>query len=120
MLGAIPLPKLFRKPLVDIRLGFALMRDRRVPLRNKLIALLLGLGITSIVEFLEIPVESILAVVLPVLGGAGDFILDGAELVVGPLLLANALLPFLTPRHVVDQLRAERAGAPGKGPIIDV
>jgi len=36
MIGAIPLPKLFRKSL-DIRLDFALMRDSRVPLRNKLL-----------------------------------------------------------------------------------
>jgi len=119
MINAIRIPRLFQHPLLDIKLGFALMRDRRVPLRSKLLAVLLGLGITGVVEFLEIPVESVLAMVLPVLGAMGDFMIDGAELIAGPLLLAHALLPFVAPRHVVEQVRVERAGA-AKAPIIDV
>jgi len=120
MIGAIPIPRFIRKPLLDVRLGFALMRDRRVPLRSKLLAFLLGLGVTGIVEFLEIPVEGILAALLPILGAAGDFVVDGAEIIAGPLLLANVLLPFLAPRHIVEQIRSERTAGTPKSPIIDI
>jgi hypothetical protein len=111
-----------RKPLIDLRLGFALMRDGRVPLRFKLIAFLLGLGITGVVEFLELPVEGVISMLLPILGVAGDVVIDGAEIIAGPLLLANLLLPFVAPREIVELVRSERSGSTGgpKGPIIDV
>jgi hypothetical protein len=113
--------RLFHKPLLDMKLGFALMRDRRVPMRSKLFSLLLGLAITGIVEALEIPVETIFAALVPFLGIAGDFIIDGAETLAGPLLLANALLPFVAPHDIVERIRSERATTPGaKSPIIDV
>ena len=120
MIGAIRLPRLLRKPLLDVRLGFALMRDGRVPLRTKLLAVLIGLAVTGLVEFLEIPVEGVLSVLLPILGAAGDFVIDGAEMIAGPLLLANVLLPFLAPRAVVEQIRSERSTGAPKSPIIDV
>jgi hypothetical protein len=47
-------------------------------------------------------------------------VLDGAELVAGPLLLAHLLLPFVAPRTLVDQIRAERTAAPPSSPIIEV
>jgi hypothetical protein len=123
MINAIRLPRLLQRPLLDVKLGFALMRDRRIPLRSKLTAILLGLAVTGLVEFFELPVEGLLSMLLPVLGALGDFVIDGAELVAGPLLLAAALLPFVAPRQLVDQVRAERAttspGAP-KSPVIDV
>ena len=121
MIGEIRLPRLLRKPFLDVRLGFALMRDRRVPLRCKLTAVLIGLAVTGIVEFLEIPMEGVLSMLLPVLGAIGDIVVDGAEIIAGPLLLANVLLPFVAPRGIVDLVRAERSGstAGAKGPIID-
>jgi hypothetical protein len=115
---AIRIPRLLQRPLLDIKLGFALMRDGRIPLRSKALAVLLGLGITGVVEFLEIPLEGILSILLPILGAVGDVVIDGAELLAGPLLLAAALLPFVAPRHLVEQLQSERA-APAS-PIIDV
>jgi len=122
MIGVIRIPRFIRKPLVDVRLGFALMRDRRVPLRTKALAVLMGIGITAIVEFMEIPVEGVLATLLPILGIAGDAVLDGAEMIAGPLLLAHVLLPFLAPHDVVERIRSERSAAPGapKSPIIDI
>jgi len=120
MIGtAIRLPRFLRRPLMDVRLGFALMRDGRVPLRTKALALLIGLAVTGLVEFFELPVEGVLSVLLPILGAAGDVVLDGAEMIAGPLLLANVLLPFLAPRDVVEQIRSERTGAV-KSPIIDI
>ena len=120
MINAIRLPRF--KSLIDMKLGFALMRDSRVPLRSKFIAALLGLAITGIVEVLEIPVEGVLAALLPFLGAAGDMALDGAELLAGPLLLANLLLPFITPRDIVDRIVAERSAAKsGKpSPVVDI
>jgi hypothetical protein len=120
MISAIRLPRLLQRPLLDVKLGFALMRDRRVLLRSKLFAALLGLAITGIVEFLELPVEWLLSMLLPILGAAGDFALDGAELIAGPLLLANVLLPFVAPRDIVAQIRSERATGAAKSPIVDV
>ncbi len=120
MIKAARLPRLLQRPLLDLKLGFALMRDGRVPMRSKLVAILMGLAVTGIVEFLELPVEGMLTMLLPILGVAGDVVIDGAELIAGPLLLANALLPFVAPRHVVDQIRSERATGAPKSPIIDV
>lgn len=120
MIGAIPIPRLFQKQLLDVKLGFALMRDRRIPLRSKLIAALVGVAITAIVELLELPVEGILSMLLPILGAAGDLVIDGAELIAGPVLLANLLLPFVAPRHLVDRIRSERATGAPKSPIIDI
>ena len=123
MIGAtIRIPRLLQRPLLDVRLGFALMRDRRVPLRAKLLAILLGLAVTGLVEFLELPVEGILSMLLPILGGVGDVVVDGAEMIAGPLLLAAMFLPLLAPRDLVEQIRSERsASTPApKAPIIDV
>ena len=119
-MSAFRLPRLLQTPILDMKLGFALMRDRRIPLRSKVFSLFLGLAVTGLVEFLELPVEGILSTLLPILGLAGDAVLDGAELVAGPLLLANLLLPFLAPRSLVDQIRAERAAAPPSSPIVDI
>jgi len=121
MISAIRLPRFFQHPLLDMKFGFALMRDHRIPLRSKAMAVLLGLGITGLVEVLEIPVEGILSILMPILGAAGDVVIDGAELVAGPLILASLLLPFLAPRQIVDRIRSERATGTGKAsPIIDV
>jgi hypothetical protein len=122
MINAIRFPGLTRRPLLDVKLGFALMRDRRIPMRSKLVALLLGLGITGLVEFFELPVEGILSALMPILGVLGDVVVDGAELVAGPIVIAGVLLPFVAPRQIVDQIRSERAAAKGgpKSTVIDV
>ena len=98
--------------MLDVKFGFALMRDHRIPLRSKAAALVLGLAITALVELLELPVEGLLSMLLPILGIAGDVVIDGAELIAGPLLLAALLLPFLAPRDIITQIRAERATPP--------
>jgi hypothetical protein len=94
---------------MNIQLGYALLRDRRVPLRSKLIALAIGVGVVSFTELLQIPLESLFAVILPVLGIAGDVALDGGEAIFGPLLIATLLLPYLAPDPIVQQIRFERA-----------
>ena len=94
---------------MDIQLGYALLRDRRVPIRPKLIALAIGAAVVGFTELLQIPLESLFAVILPIVGIAGDVVLDGVEAVFGPVLIATLLLPYLAPDPVVQQIRAERA-----------
>jgi hypothetical protein len=90
-------------------LGYALLRDRRVSLRPKLVALGVGLAAAGLIELLQIPLESVFALVLPVVGVAGDVAVDGAEAVIIPVLVATLLMPYLAPPSIVQQLRAERA-----------
>ena len=90
-------------------LGYALLRDRRVPLRPKLAALGVGFAAAGLIELLQIPLESVFALILPLVGVAGDIAVDGAEAVIVPVLVATLLMPYLAPPSVVRQLRAERA-----------
>jgi len=81
---------------MNIRLGYRLLRDHRVPIRTKLIAL-----------------EAVLAAILPLIGITGDIAFDGAEAVVGPVIIATMLLPYLVPEPLVRQIRAEGERARG-------
>jgi len=42
---------------------------------------------------------------------AGDIVIDGAEAVIIPVLVATVLMPYLAPSAIVQQLRAERAAS---------
>jgi hypothetical protein len=95
---------------MNMTLGFALLRDRRVPIRIKLIALGIGAAGVGAIELLQLPVEGVVAALLPFIGAAGDLTLDGAEAVVGPVLIATFLMPYLAPADLVRQIRAEAAG----------
>jgi hypothetical protein len=90
-------------------LGYSLLRDRRVSLRPKFVALGAGLAVLAVVELLQVPLESVLAFVLPGVGAAGDVVVDGAEAVIVPVLVATLLMPYLAPRSIVEELRAEHA-----------
>ena len=90
-------------------LGYALLRDRRVSARAKLMALGAGLAVMGIIQLLQVPFESVLAFVLPGVGAAGDVALDGVEAVVLPVLVATLLMPYLAPQSIVQELRAAHA-----------
>jgi|SRR5580700_2077304 hypothetical protein len=90
-------------------LGYALLRDRRVPARAKFMALGAGLAVMGIIQLLQVPFESVLAFVLPGVGAAGDVALDGVEAVVLPVLVATLLMPYLAPQSIVQELRAAHA-----------
>jgi hypothetical protein len=92
---------------MNIALGYALLRDRRVPIRTKLIALGIGAAGTGAIELLQLPVEGIVAALLPFIGAAGDLTLDGAEAIIGPVLIATLVLPYLAPADLVRQIHAE-------------
>ena len=105
--------------LLDVKFGFALLRDRRVPLLSKLLALGIGFALMYAIVALELPFETVLAALLPLFGIAFDFALDGMEMVAGPALLACLLLPHMAPKPIVQQIRAERTKF-GVGPVIDI
>jgi hypothetical protein len=80
---------------MDIRLGYKLLRDNRVPIRAKLTALGIGAACIAVLEVLELPLEAVLAAILPLVGITGDIALGGAEAVIGPVLIATMLLPYM-------------------------
>ena len=92
---------------LDIKFGFSLLRDGRVPVVTKALAIALGAGITVAVIALEFPIEAILGLFLPFLGFGLDFIADGLEAVLLPFVFAAMLLPHLTPKQLVEYLRTE-------------
>jgi hypothetical protein len=92
---------------MNMTLGYTLLRDRRVPIRTKLIALGIGAAGVGAIELLQLPIEGVVAALLPLIGAAGDLALDGAEAVIGPVLIATLLLPHLAPADLVQQIRAE-------------
>ena len=93
---------------MNIRLGYRLLRDRRVPIRAKLMALGIGAACFGALEVLELPLEGVLAAILPLIGITGDIAFDGAEAVVGPVVIATMVLPYLVAPPLVQQIREER------------
>ena len=94
----------------DWRLGLQLMRDGRVPALCK--ARAGGLGVLALValEILELPIQTALWTLLPLIGFAADAAIDGIELLAVPFLVATIALPFLAPRDLVDAIRRHRNG----------
>src|SRR4028118_817226 len=96
----------------DLKFGFALLKDRRVPVGAKLLALGLGVAATAVINALELPLGALIAVLLPGVGLAIDAVLNGLEFIAGPLLASALVLPFVAPRPLVEQIRAERLPRP--------
>jgi hypothetical protein len=95
---------------MNMTLGSILLRDRRVPIRTKLIALGIGAATIGAIELLQLPVEGVFSVLLPFIGAAGDLALDGAEAIIGPVVIATLLLPLLAPADLVrDRQKPEVA-----------
>ena len=84
-----------------------MLRDHRVPIRAKLMALGIGAECIGVLELLQLPLEAVLAGILPLTGITGDIAFNGAEAVVGPVIIATMLLPYLVPPILVRQIRAE-------------
>jgi hypothetical protein len=98
--------------LFDVKLGSALLKDRRVPVGTKLMAMALGIALVTLIEMLEIPIETIVAFLLPIVGIGLNIAVDGLEYVAGSLLFAALLVPHLAPKTLVQQIRGERTGEP--------
>lgn len=106
-----------RAPMIDIGLGFALLRDRRVPVQNKLTALGIGAAAIAVLLAVEAPVELLIAFLLNVPGIGLDLFIDGLEILAGPVLVASLVLPRIVPAHIVEWLRAERGPVPVTHPV---
>ncbi len=102
---------------LDPKFGLKLLRDKRVPLQPKIAAFALGLGAVFVLEILELPLQMALMFLLPIVGLAADFALDGIEILAGPLLVATLTLPFLAPRDIVEQIRAEAEQTDSQGRV---
>lgn len=92
--------------VLDWKLGLRLLRERRVAPSTKLLSLGLGIGALVLLNALEFPAASALALLVPVLGFAGDLALEGVELLAVPFFVATLALPHLAPRELVEQVRA--------------
>ena len=57
---------------MNIRLGYRLLRDHHVPIRTKLMALGIGAACIGALELLQLPLEAVLAGILPLIGITGD------------------------------------------------
>jgi len=87
------LPKGQSSRRLDPKLGMRMMLDLSVPLRWKVLAYAIGVVVTMVLEYLEIPL-TLAAVLLP--GGVVlDALIDGGEALVFPIWIACALLPRL-------------------------
>lgn len=107
-----------RSPL-DIKFGIALLRDKRVPFKAKLLAFGLGIGLVALLVALQIPIEAIATALAPILLPL-DFAIDGLELVALPVLFMAILVAHVAPRPLVDAIYAERLPAGHNGNIVDV
>ena len=56
---------------MNMTLGYTLLRDRRVPIRTKLIALDIGAAGVGAIELLQLPVEGVVAALLPLMAPPG-------------------------------------------------
>jgi hypothetical protein len=99
------------KRRLDVRFGFALLRDRRVPLKAKLLALAAAIGLVALLVLIEVPLESVLTLLVP-LFTIPDMVVDGLEVVVLPAVLVALVAPFCTPAEIRELIRAERHGVP--------
>jgi len=99
---------------MNIRLGYRLLRDHRVPIRAKLMALGIGAACIGALEVLELPLEAVLAGILPLIGITGDIAFNGAEAIVGPVIIATMVLPYLVAPPLLRQIRAEGEWARGR------
>ena len=99
----------WQKFMGDLALGFALMWDRRVPLRVKLVTLALAVGVTACVLAVEIPFEALMIAILSKSGFIGVMTLDGVEAIIGPMIFSCLFLPFDAPTTAVNQIRQRRS-----------
>lgn len=93
---------------LDVRFGLALLRDRRIPIFSKLLSLILGAGGVALLIALQLPLQALVALFIPILGLPFDIALNGLEATLGTLILSGLFLPALAPKPLVARLRAER------------
>ena len=105
---------------MNFQLSKKLLLDRRVPLWTKGLSIGIGFAVFGFVTLLELPFEAFLAAALPFLGIAGDVALEGVEGIAIPLVVAWVLLPYISPKEVVEVIRREMSSMPPEKPVVEV
>src|SRR5947209_20364898 len=82
-------------PVGRLKRGFQLLRNPNVSIFSKLLAFALGIILTLILIALEIPLEGVLAFLVPFAGAIGDITFDGIELILLPIFFTCLFLPGL-------------------------
>lgn len=93
-----------RKPVLDVGLGYALLRDRRINSGLKVHAMLCGTGIAVVLVLMDM----LLGRLLHLHASVVDPLLDGLGLVLGSALFGMLALLRIAPMDVVIKLRYER------------
>ena len=102
----VALGQAHRRGWIDPKLGFALLRDRRVSVLAKLASIASGVVFTAILVALEVPLEGIIGALLPILGLVFDFAFDGIEFLILPVVVGSVVIRWLAPNHIVEELRS--------------
>jgi hypothetical protein len=92
---------------IDPKFGVKLFKDRRVPVGKKVLALFLGFTTIGLAELLDFPLEVILAPVLGLLSIPLEIASEAIEYTVGVLAISATILPHISPKMLVQQIRAE-------------
>ena len=99
----------------DLKLGFALFKDKRISPLHKLLSIGIGAAATGVCIAFEIPLESIVATLLPIFGAALDIVADGVEAIVITSMVGCLLLPFIANKETVNQIMLDRSGMKSLG-----
>ena len=105
---------------LDIKLGTALMRDGRLPWRYRFGALSIGALVAFLLDLVELPLGTIFAMILPIIGVPLDLALLGLEDVAVVPIVTILMLPFIAPKWLVETVQRERLGGALSPVIIDV
>ena len=95
-----------RQGWLDFRLGFALLKDRRVSVLAKLAALATGVTFTAILVAIEFPLATLVGLLVPFLGIALDMVVDGLEVIALPLLISALAIRLFAPKAIIESLRS--------------
>lgn len=99
-----------RKRGMNPRYGFALFRDKRVPISTKFFSSVLGVGLMLIVQALGLFPQAWLELLIPGIGFAAGRILDGLEFILLPILFSSLSIQVLVPNALKYKILEERMG----------
>jgi hypothetical protein len=103
-----PAIKQERPSCLNLAIGMALLRDRRVPLAEKRRALLYSAGCILLLITLQIGLQSLIASMFHMPGIHLAGFTNGAALIVGTVLFGALLLTQTAPFPIVNRVRIER------------
>ena len=99
----------------DLKLGFALFKDKRISPLHKLLSIGIGVAATGVCIALEIPLEGVVMALLPIFGAALDIVADGVEAIVITSMVGCLVLPFIANKETVNQIMLDRSGMKSLG-----